>query len=140
MDERLKTSLCPQNTPILWMNRSKSELSPQNRAFSWRNLPNTALSSSKHPLFVDESAFSSRLAVFSLFGVPLLEPSVMNSAVFPLELPSSSLWGLLVQISPGKLLICNHLIISIIAKSHLPGEAKLVSPGKHGISNTLKIK
>ena len=25
--------------------------------------------------------------------------------------------------SPGKPLICNHLIISIIAKSHLPGEA-----------------
>ena len=56
--KRLKTALCPQNTPFLWMNRSKSELSPQNRAFSWSNLPNTALSSSKHPLFVDESAVS----------------------------------------------------------------------------------
>ncbi len=52
---------------------------------------------SKHLLFVDESAFSSRLAVFSRFGVPLLEPSVMKSAVFPSELPSSSLWGLLLQ-------------------------------------------
>ena len=41
--------------------------------------------------------------------------------------------------SPGKLLICNHLIISIIAKSHLPGEAKLVSPGRFWISNALVI-
>ena len=31
---------------------------------------------------------------------------------------------------PGKLLICNYLIINIIAKCGLPGEAKLVSPGR----------
>ena len=30
----------------------------------------------------------------------------------------------------GKTLICNHLIINIVVKSHLPGEAKLVSPGR----------
>ena len=37
-------------------------------------------------------------------------------------------------------MICNHLIISIITKSDLPGEAKLMSPGKHRISNALVMR
>ena len=44
-----------------------------------------------------------------------------------------------IRISPSKPLIYNHLIISIIAKCDLPGEAKLVSPGRLGIYNTLVI-
>ena len=141
----------PQNTPFLWMNRSKSELSPQNRAFSWSNLPNTALSSSKHPLFVDESAVSLPVgrvqSVQSAFLGAIRDenwcftPECLSSSTFPgLKFQFSSRTALfkplglatvtysrrrllLVQ-SPGKPLICNRLIISIIVKSHLPGEAK----------------
>ena len=143
--KRLKTALCPQNTPFLWMNRSKSELSPQNRAFSWSNLPNTALSSSKHPLFVDESAVSlpvGRLqSVQSAFLGAIRDenwcftPECLSSSTFPgLKFQFSSRTALFKPLGParalGKTLICNHLIINIVVKSHLPGEAKLVSPGK----------
>ena len=123
IDIAFRSEFCPQNTPILWTTRPKSELYPQNTTFLWTTRP-----------------FSSRLAVFSRFGVPSLVPFRDQTAVIPSELPCSSHWDVLVQISPGKPLICNHLIISIIAKSHLPGEAKLVSPGNPNFCNYLIMR
>ena len=111
--KRLKTALCPQNTPFLWMNRSKSELSPQNRAFSWSNLPNTALSSSKHPLFVDESAVSlpvGRLqSVQSAFLGAIRDenwcftPECLSSSTFPgLKFQFSSRTALFKPLGPAR--------------------------------------
>ena len=112
IDIAFRSEFCPQNTPILWTTRPKSELYPQNTTFLWMNRP-----------------FSSRLAVFSRFGVPLLVPFRDQTAVFLPNCPLQATRACTCK-SPGKHLICNHLIISIIAKSCLPGEAKLVSPGR----------
>ena len=68
------------------------------------------------------------------------ETSLVPPGACTPECPSSSLWGLqLLRIvgdaycsckPPGKPPICNYLIISIIVKSSLPGEAKSMPPGR----------
>ena len=102
----------PPKPLYLWMNRPKSELSPQNTPFLWTKAPfppGWPSSVGSECLFWSHPWW---IVPYFLSNCPLQASGACSCK------------------SPGKPLICNHLIISIIAKSHLPGEAKSVSPGK----------
>ena len=99
IDIAFRSEFCPQNTPILWTTRLKTLLYPQNTPFLWMKRLKTSLYPQNTPFLWTKAPFPSRLAVFSRFGVPSLVPFRDQTAVIPSELPSSSLWSLLVQIT-----------------------------------------